>query len=69
MRWRTACFGPWVARDNGELDRGSNTGAQEWTEQLLREMAFHLRMLQRRGVYPAFSQRLPLLYGVCHVGG
>ncbi|WJG35083.1 uncharacterized protein FOBCDRAFT_199470 [Fusarium oxysporum Fo47] len=28
--------------------------ATRWTRQLLQEMAFHLRMLQRRGVYPTF---------------
>ena len=50
-------FRPLVARDKGELEGGrntENTEAKEWTEQLLREMAFHLRMLRRRGVYPAF---------------
>lgn len=45
-------FRPMVARDAAEPDRG-NARAREWTEQLVREMAFHLRMLRRRGVYPA----------------
>lgn len=45
-------FRPMVARDAAEPDRG-DARATEWTEQLVREMAFHLRMLRRRGVYPA----------------
>jgi hypothetical protein len=45
-------FRPMVARDAAEPDRG-DARAREWTEQLVREMAFHLRMLRRRGVYPA----------------
>jgi hypothetical protein len=46
-------FRPMVAMDQGEPATG-NPRAQQWTKQLLEEMAFQLRMLRRRGVYPAF---------------
>jgi hypothetical protein len=46
-------FRPMVALNQAEPATG-NARAQEWTEQLLEEMAFQLKMLRRKGVYPAF---------------
>jgi hypothetical protein len=46
-------FRPMVAMDQAEPATGNAT-AQQWTKDLLEEMAFHLKMLRRRGVYPAF---------------
>ena len=46
-------FRPLVAMDRGEPATG-DVEAREWTAELLQEMAFQLRMLRRRGVYPAF---------------
>jgi hypothetical protein len=51
-------FRPFVTLDVGELvayaETRSQAVAREWTSELLQEMAFHLRMLRRRGVYPSF---------------
>ena len=46
-------FRPMVALDQPELVTGE-AAAQRWTKELLQEMAFQLKMLRRRGVYPAF---------------
>lgn len=35
-------------------DKTTQTNAEIWTAELLQSMAFQLRMLRRRGVYPAF---------------
>lgn len=46
-------FRPMVSLTEPESATGDRT-AQQWTKQLLQELAFHLKMLRRRGVYPAF---------------
>lgn len=51
-------FRPFVTLDAGEpVVRAAarpQRKARRWTSELLQEMAFHLRMLRRRGVYPSF---------------
>ena len=73
-------FRPFVTLDEGELaipaegdvplqQMGWQNKPKKWTSELLQEMAFHLRMLRRRGVYPVFVSILIffIAYGVALV--
>lgn len=43
-----------IVNGEGSQYTPEDESAMKWTQELLHEMAFHLRMLRRRGVYPTF---------------
>lgn len=55
-----------VALDQPELATGDDLCQKwaKWTKQLLQEMAFQLKMLRCRGVYPAF---LSIFFVLCRI--